>query len=191
MARQTIVDACAALVTERRHLDFSIKEVAERARVSLRTVYNHFATREELLDALATVRDELADALGSPSARDVRTREDLLYAVRRNLEIFSELGGIGEAMAQLPLADVGRDVEREQRTRLIVDAIAREMPSVPDDDARAIGIVLRHLVSHRSWFWLTQEYGLDTAQVVRIVSWAIETLLDAAESTGGLPDGDG
>lgn len=191
MARQTIVDACAELVTERRHLDFSIKEVAERAGVSLRTVYNHFATREDLLDALATVRDEQADALGSPSARDVRSREDLLYAVRRNLEIFSELGGIGEAMAQLPLADVGRDVEREQRTQLIVDAIAREMPSVPDDDARAIGVVLRHLVSHRSWFWLTREYGLDTAQVVRIVSWAIETLVDAAESTGGLPDGDG
>lgn len=40
LARQVIIGACAELVTERRHLDFAMKDVAERSGVSLRTVYN-------------------------------------------------------------------------------------------------------------------------------------------------------
>ncbi len=187
LGRQAIVDACAGLVTERHHLDFSMKEVAERAGVSLRTVYNHFATREDLLDALGAVMDEQSEALGSRNARDLETCDDLLHAVRSNAVIFDQLGGISEALAQMPLADVGRDADRAARTKLITDFIARQMPSAPADDAHAIAVVLRHLLSHRSWFWLTREYGLDTADFIRVVIWAIERLIEAAES-GALPD---
>ncbi len=187
MARQVIVDACAELVTERHHLDFSMKEVAERAGVSLRTVYNHFAAREDLLDALGAVMDQQNRELGSPDAHDLEVLGDLLHAVQANMEIFERLGGISEAFAQLPLADVGRDADHAARTKLITDFIAQQMPSVPTDDARAIAIVLRHLLSHRSWFWLTREYGLDTAQVIAVVNWAIGTLIHAAE-TGHLPE---
>ena len=187
LATQAIVDACAELVTERRHLDFSMKEVAERSGVSLRTVYNHFAAREDLLDALGAVMAEQQRALGGPEAHRLETRADLLHAVRSNLRIFDRLGGISEAFAQMPLVDVGRDADRVERTKLITDFIAQQMPSAPEEDARAIALVLRHLLSHRSWFWLTREYGLGTADVVRVVNWAIETLVDAAES-GDLPN---
>ena len=187
LARQAIVDACAELVTERHHLNFSMKEVAERAGVSLRTVYNHFAAREDLLDALSVVMDEKSQALGSQVARDLETRNDLLRAVRSNAAIFEQLGGISEALAQMPLVDVGRDSDRAARTKLITDFIAQQMPSATAGDAHAIAEVLRHLLSHRSWFWLTREYGLDTTDVIRVVTWAIETLIDTAES-GDLPD---
>lgn len=182
LARKTIVDACAELVTERHHLDFSMKEVAERAAVSLRTVYNHFATREDLLDALGDIMDEQSRELGGPQARDLETRDDLLRAVRTNFSIFDRLGGISEAFAQLPLADVGRDADRATRTKLITDFIAHQMPTVPAEDAAAIAVMLRHLLSHRSWFWLTHEYGLETTEAARVVTWAIETLIDAAEA---------
>ncbi len=187
LGRQAIVDACADLVADRRHLDFSVKEVAERAGVSLRTVYNHFAAREDLLDALGDVMDERARALGSIEARDVDTRDGLLAAVTSNMTVFDQIGEIGDAIAQMPLADVGRDADRAERTKLVTDVIVEQMPSVPPDDAQAIAIVLRHLSSHRSWFWLTREYGLETSDVARVVNWTIETLLDAAES-GDLPE---
>ena len=187
LARQAIVDGCADLVTERRHLDFSMKEVAERAGVSLRTVYNHFAAREDLLDALGAVMEAQSQALGGPEARDLETIADLLRGVRNNAAIFEQLGGISEAIAQMPLADVGRDADRVARTKLIADFIARQMPSAPPADAHAIALVLRHLFSHRSWFWLTREYGLATADVVRVVNWTIQTLIEAAEA-GRLPD---
>ncbi len=187
LGREAIVDACAALVTERHHLDFTMKEVADRAGVSLRTVYNNFATREDLLDALGAAMDEQAQALGGPQAGDLATRADLFDAIGTNLDIFERLGGLSEALAQMPLADVGRDADRVARTARISEFIAGQMPSVPAAEARAIAIVLRHLLSHRSWFWLTREYGLDAADVNRVVNWAIAVLIDAAEA-GNLPD---
>ena len=138
-----------------------------------------------LLPAMAVA----AGALGGPLARDLETPDDLVRAVRSNLTIFEQLGGISEAVAQMPLADVGRDADRVARTQQLTDFIAQQMPSAPPDDAHAIAIVLRHLLSHRSWFWLTREYGLDTADVTRVCVWALETLIDTAES-GNLPDPD-
>ena len=186
LGRQAIVDACAELVTERHHLDFSMKEVADRAGVSLRTVYNHFATREDLLDALGEIVDERSQALGQPQARDLETIDDFHHAVRTNLEIFEQLGGISEAFAQMPLENVGRDTERVERTKRITDFLAAQMPSAPADEARALAVLLRHLASHRSWFWLTREYGLSTSDVARLVTWTTDTLIAAAEA-GRLP----
>lgn len=186
MAKQSIVDACAELVTERHHLDFSMKEVAERAGMSLRTVYNHFATREDLLDALGAVMNEQSRSMGGPRTSDLQTLDDLLHAVETNMGIFEELGGISEALAQMPLAEVGRNADRTARTTEITKFIAQQMPSAPAADRHAIATVLRHMLSHRSWFWLTREYGLETADVTRISNWAIQTLINAAEA-GDLP----
>ncbi|MCZ7528925.1 MAG: TetR/AcrR family transcriptional regulator [Acidimicrobiia bacterium] len=189
LARQSILDACADLITERRHLDFAMRDVAERAGVSLRTVYNHFATREDLLDALGQDFDDQMAERGGPDARDLRSGDDLLAAVRTNLRLFDELDGISEAIAQMPLADVGRHAKRAERTRILVDHLAGLMPNVPADDAHTIAVVLRHLLSHRSWFWLTREYGLDVDEVADVITWATATLVAAAEA-GDLPSPD-
>ena len=97
MARQTIVDACAQLVTERRHLNFAMKDVAERAGVSLRTVYNHFPAREDLLDAMGRDFDRQLAERGGPEASDLQPRDDLGSAVRTNFGLFEELNGVSEA----------------------------------------------------------------------------------------------
>lgn len=176
------MEATAALVNERRHLDFSMKEVAERAGVSLRTVYNHFPDRQDLLDALGRSFEERARALGQPNAEDLGQGIGIASAIRASNRVFDQLGGTSEAFAQLPLADIGRDATRAARTQQLVDHLASLMPTTPDDVAVPIALVLRHLLSHRSWFWLTREYGLETDQVSDLVIWAVDTLTAAAES---------
>lgn len=188
LARQSILDACADLITEHRHFDFAMKDVAERAGVSVRTVYNHFATREDLLDTLGRAFDEQMLERGGPDARDLGPSGDLFSAVRTNLRLFEELDATSEAFAQMPLADVGHDARRAERTRLIVDHIVGLMPNVPAEYAHSIAVVARHLLSHRSWFWLTREYGLETEDVAEVATWAVATLIEAAEA-GNLPDG--
>jgi hypothetical protein len=90
------------------------------------------------------------------------------------------LGGLSEAFAQLPMADIGRDEARVERTKLLVEHIVSLMPTTPNEVAEPIAILLRHLLSHRSWFWLTREYGLTTEQVAVLVPWTVSTLVDAA-----------
>lgn len=181
LARQVIIGACAELVTERRHLDFAMKDVAERSGVSLRTVYNHFPAREDLLDALEHDFTRRMRERGGPIAADLQGGGDLAKAVRVNLELFEELNGVSEAFAQMPMAEVGRDAERQERTQLLVDHLSGLMPDVPPGEAHLIAVMLRHLLSHRSWFWLTREYGLTTDQVGDVATWAMDTLIDAAQ----------
>ena len=50
--RERIVDALVEQVWEERLTDFSVPKVAKRAGVSTRTVYRHFPTRDDLLDAV-------------------------------------------------------------------------------------------------------------------------------------------
>jgi AcrR family transcriptional regulator len=159
-----------------------MKEVAERAGVSLRTVYNHFPDRFDLLDALGRTFDEQSSAMGGPHASDLGTSIDLASAVRASNRTAEALSGLSEAFAQLPLADIGRDEERVERTKLLVGHIASLMPATPNEVAEPIAIVLRHLLSHRSWFWLTREYGLTTEDVTELVLWTIDVLTTAAES---------
>lgn len=52
--RQAIVDACAALLAERRGTDFSVDELAQRADVSRRTVFNHFASLDDVVTEVGT-----------------------------------------------------------------------------------------------------------------------------------------
>lgn len=186
LGRQTIVDACADLVTERHHLDFTMQDIADRAGVSLRTVYNHFPAREDLLGALGAEFNAKMAARGGPEASDLASRADILAAVRTNIALFEEMGGVSEAFAQMPLADVGRDSARAVRTERIVDFLAGLMPSAPEADAHAVAVLLRHMLSHRSWFWLTREYGLGAEEVSGVITWAMDTLIDAAEA-GNLP----
>jgi len=62
--RQAIVDACAALLTERRGTDFSVDELAQRADVSRRTVFNHFASLDDVVTEVGT--DVVASSLTLP-----------------------------------------------------------------------------------------------------------------------------
>lgn len=188
LGRQTIVDACADLVTERHHLDFTMREVAERAGVSLRTVYNHFPTREDLLGALGTEFIRQMRDHGGLEYFDVNDLDGLLDAIALNHRTFERLGGISEALAQMPLADVGTDPQRAARTAGIVERLTASMPDIPEPDATEIALVLRHLTSHRSWFWLTHEYGLSTESAIRLTRWALRVLIDAAQR-GDLPEG--
>jgi AcrR family transcriptional regulator len=179
LARESITDAAATLITERHQLDFSMQEVADRAGVSLRTVYNHFETREDLLDELGREYSRrMADA-GGADADDTDTLAQLLAAVRTNVGLFEELGGVSEALAQMPLAEVGRDPTRARRTRKLVDVLVAEMGDIPETEAREIALVIRHLFSHRSWFWLTREYGIEPDRLADTTTWVITTLIDA------------
>src|SRR6201993_3684592 len=61
---QRFLDAAQAVITEKGSTDFTVQEVVDRARQSLRSFYQHFDRKHELLlalfeDALATSAEEL------------------------------------------------------------------------------------------------------------------------------------
>lgn len=53
-SRQAIVDAAAALLEEQCGLRFTVDQLAERADVSRRTIFNHFATLDDVVTAVCS-----------------------------------------------------------------------------------------------------------------------------------------
>lgn len=186
LARRSILDAVSSLIAERRHLDFSLQEVAERAGVSLRTVYNHFEGREAVLDALADHYGELMVERGGVLIGDVDHVSQLRDAVAVNFRVFEELGGLSEAWLQVNAPAV-RAVEEDhdRRTARIVELVAEALPDLGPVAQREVGLVLRHLLSQRTWFALTRDYGLDIDAAIRTVVWSFDSLLEKASRGEG------
>ena len=70
---ERIIDAAADLVGQQGDMGFTMPEVAERSGVALRTLYRYFGTKQDLVDALAAVADQV-DALPMPSSFDSSLR---------------------------------------------------------------------------------------------------------------------
>lgn len=64
--RQAIVDAASALTAERGDTGFTVDQLAERADVSRRTVFNHFRSLDDvLLEVFGRMMDEIVDGIGA------------------------------------------------------------------------------------------------------------------------------
>jgi len=78
--REAIVDAAMRLFVERGFEGVTVADVAEAARVSVKTVFNYFATKEDLFfDEADARRDALVACV-----REREVGESLLAAVRRS-----------------------------------------------------------------------------------------------------------
>jgi AcrR family transcriptional regulator len=87
---QRFLDAAQAIITEKGSTDFTVQEVVDRSRQSLRSFYQHFDGKHELLlalfeDALRRATAQIAAAAGAqPGPLDaLRTAIQLLFELSR------------------------------------------------------------------------------------------------------------
>jgi AcrR family transcriptional regulator len=87
---QRFLDAAQAVITERGTTDFTVQEVVDRSRQSLRSFYQHFDGKHELLlalfeDALRRATTQIAAAAGAQDAPidALRTAVQLLFELSR------------------------------------------------------------------------------------------------------------
>jgi AcrR family transcriptional regulator len=87
---QRFLDAAQAIITEKGSTDFTVQEVVDRSRQSLRSFYQHFDGKHELLlalfeDALRRATAQIAAAAGAqPAPIDaLRTAVQLLFELSR------------------------------------------------------------------------------------------------------------
>ncbi len=119
--RRAIIEATVALLAEQKHWDFSLREVARRAGVSHNAPYNHFADKQALLAAVATVgfeslraqmqrraarTPEPSEALVAIGTAYVRfgVRHPAQYRLMFGLALATEAGGLPPVMAEAAAA---------------------------------------------------------------------------------------
>jgi AcrR family transcriptional regulator len=173
--RDLLMDALAGVIAEQGVTDFSVQDVADRARVSHRTVYRHFPTREALLAAFvpwAEERMRVLAGLGVPEHE-----EDVVPLLRRKFAALDELAPIVIPALQL---EEGRAAATEQSARSLPAmriALAESTAHLPPHVANVVTAVIRLIASSRTWLALRNEEGTDASRSADVVAWAVETLI--------------
>jgi AcrR family transcriptional regulator len=86
--RAALLDAARALITEKGVAGLRIQEITDGADVALGSFYNHFESKEELVEAVvAESLGSLADALATPLAADQDPAELVGIAIRRFMSV--------------------------------------------------------------------------------------------------------
>lgn len=168
--RQRIVDAAVALLAERAE-DLTVPLVAERAGVSVPTVYRNFPAREDLLTAVDAA---LVGSIGA--APRVEALEGLPTLA---LELHGHFGRnveVVRAASRRPGVDEVRAAGRRSRDRDMERVVAEGAGHLPEGDAQAFAALLRVLIGTESFLVLHDRFGLTPEVSGRAVAWAVERL---------------
>ena len=96
---RNLLDATAALIAEGGTADLRISDITARADVALGSFYNYFASKEEIVDAVA--RETLTALAASLAEGDAATADDDVAIAARAIRRFVELAREDELLARL------------------------------------------------------------------------------------------
>ncbi|GGC18143.1 TetR/AcrR family transcriptional regulator [Cellulomonas carbonis] len=189
--RRAIVAAAAALMEEADGVRFTVDQLAERADVARRTVFNHFASLDEVVaavsaDVLDPVLDALVAGMTSAPTGDAASMFDDLAAVLRATDLVTPMAWLTRALG--PVED-----ESPVRAGLLLRGfsdLGERMTAAlaarhPDADALDVHLLVGSLMSglvvlHRHWWAATAAADDDASRR----TWAdlLERLLDTVRT---------
>jgi len=175
--RNRIVQAAVDLLAAGDAGDLSMPDVAERAGVSVRTVYRSFATRDELLDGVIEwVNAHLEERAGPPP--EVRADYEAGTA-----EVIRAVFDIEPLYRALFATAAGRASHRRTaagRREALRRAYAAEMAELDDAAAERLGALLHLVASSPGSMFMKDYWDLSPEDIGRAMQWAIRVLADAA-----------
>ena len=175
--RARILDALVRVVLDEGVHAFSVARVAERAGISHRTVYRHFASREELLEALS----DAIESAGPPARAEVRSKPLVEHARAGVGGLFGALESTRDrATAEFIIGVALRHNTRgkQQRWAQMQAEVRAQFPALTPEEQLAGAAVLRALLGSNIWFHLCVQLGVPTETAAQGVSRAIELVLE-------------
>lgn len=181
--RRAIVLAVEDLLAEVHPAALSVPAVAERAGVSVRTVYRYFPSKEDLLDAAAERwREDIGRAMGVEhvGAGDLT---EFLPA------LWHSFAGDIEAVRRAATTDGGRDARRRRlrESRSAVRAsLADRFPDIPEADRHAGADLLIAVTSSAMFLELVDRMGLDPADAATLARFGADAVVSRLHHRGGI-----
>ena len=181
--RQAIIASYLELVREKRDIP-TCEQVAERARLSERVVFTHFADRE----GLATAAFDLILSLNQmtpagdklTASRDVRIRFQVGLRARA-CETWMPLWRVASiGLNKSPEVSQRIAVVRERFKSRLESMYAPELATLEEPQRTATLIALDELTSFEGWARMREQYGLDYETACNSWIYTIDRLLPLA-----------
>ena len=182
--RESVLEALHALLEDATTPDeIGFDAIARRAGIERRTVFRHFATKNDLY---AAFWPWLNARIGvSPTPQDLA---DIVDGPRRAFQKFDAHDAAVRAALH---SRTGREMRAgavESRRILFAKALAPVCDTLPPEEARWVEALAHLLYSASAWEVLKDYGGLSGAQAGEAASWALEVILSAI-TEGRLPAG--
>jgi len=174
--RVRILDALAEELVECGLGEISVPKVAKRAGVAVRTVYSHFPTKDELLDALGPHWDKKIDM----NPGDF-TLEEVSGLIRKLFVKFDENADMIVGVAATQAGSRARKRHRKQRTERSRAVYEESTCNLPEEEARRYHAVVRFLIGSKAWQEMREMWGMSGEESGEAVVWAVETLMADVE----------
>lgn len=194
VARELILQAAADLIVEVGLEAVALVDIAERAGVSKRTLYNYFDSRETLLAELSAWSDELTLELGGylvPGSLD--TLPEVIQAVWRT---WAAQGTVHRALVRIAASNPS-EISDGRRTRraALAAAIDEVRPDLGPEQCHELAAVFHAITSAPVFERLTAQDGLGVDRAGSLIAWVLTTMHSALEnhndpSTGSHPTND-
>jgi TetR/AcrR family transcriptional regulator, regulator of autoinduction and epiphytic fitness len=178
--REAVVDALLALIREGDPRP-TAKQIAERANISLRSVYVHFDDLEDLFLAVAQRQMVLVGTMIEPISSDLPLPERIVAMCTLRARIFEEVGPVRRAAElQAPfsrtLSKLMKDVRKGSREG-IATVFAPELSPLPEPARRMRVAALDAALSGESWDLLRETHGLSFTEAYETMVWSAGVLL--------------
>lgn len=174
-SRRQIVDAMIELVREG-EMSPSAAQVAERARVGLRTVFRHFDEMEVLYREIAEVtRARIMPEVLKPYARNT-WRERLDELVARRTALYDDIMPLKVAGSVLRFRSPFLMEDYHEHLRMERKTLRQVLPEQVLEDGDLFRS-LEMLTSFQAWRRLRQDQGLSPTEAARILNRMVDALL--------------
>ncbi|WP_052201043.1 TetR/AcrR family transcriptional regulator [Terriglobus sp. TAA 43] len=172
--RRRIVDSALELIQETPQEALSHERIAKRSEIALRTVYRHFPSRTELLDAVWQESDRRLQLAHYPD-----TESDMLASLD---SVYGNMDAHPGLIRGLLYSNAGQEMRRrdsERRRQGVVKALADATSQLSEGERRQVIAVFQSLYSARTWEMMRDRAHLKDGEVSKAVGWAMRTLLDS------------
>jgi AcrR family transcriptional regulator len=172
--RRRIVQAMVDVLADEAVDEVTVPIVAMRARVSVRTVYRHFPTKEALFDAFGEWAEENLRLV-------VHSYPETLEGVREMAPELYRMYDERETLVRALLSKRGQEIRartRGRRLKTFEKALQELTRDLEPAERRRVLAVVYLLVSAPAWQAMRDQWNLTGDEAGKAAAWAVRVLTD-------------
>jgi AcrR family transcriptional regulator len=177
--RELILAAVAAILSKQATDAVTISEVAKVAGVTMRTVFRHFATREELLSAFWRWQLEQT---GGQTILGPKSVEGLLDRIR---EFFEGLDADENLIRAVISSPEGREIRKQAnqvRLEKMLDFVKSIVPELPKRERHNMASGIISVSSVLSWLFMRDNCGYDGKRAGEAAAQTVQYIIEAGQA---------
>ncbi len=179
--RAEIVDALLALLREG-HIEVSAAAIAERAKLSERSIFRYFDDLDDLYRTVCAVQFERERKHATIDSFSKGSTEDkIAHFVEQRVRLFTSIGSIGRASRVFAHrnAVIAKELRRARvlLRRQIADNFADEIAALPSAERSHAATIIDSLCNFESFSIMRSDYDMTIASITTTLTTGIRKVL--------------